>query len=76
MVLNFRTNKHYLFAKIKGKAVSSLITALACNENVSVETNKKGKKVFKAKDDFKINISDGELLFYNGYYAVLETIKS
>ena len=74
MVLKFRTDNHNLFAKIKDNAVPPLITALAHDKSVTVEVNKKGNKVFKATEDHKITISEGELFFYKGYYAVLETV--
>lgn len=76
MELRFRTDNHDLFAKVKDEAVPPLITALANDRNVSVETNKKGNRVFKAINDFKIKINEGELMFYKGYYAVLQTNKN
>ena len=76
MILRFRTDTHDLFAKLVDGAVPPLITALAHDKSVDVSVNKKGNKVFKATENHKIKINEGELMFYKGYYAVLETVKS
>lgn len=73
MILRFRTDNHDLFVKVKDNAVPPLITALAHDKGVDVSVNKKGDKIFKATEDRKLKINEGELMFYKGYYAVLET---
>jgi hypothetical protein len=76
MKVHIRTDEHTLTAKFNGNAAVTLTAALIINPHIKISTNKASERVFKALDDFKINLKemgiDMTLYFFKGFYAVIK----
>ena len=70
--LRLRTDESNLFAKLYNYDTISIVASLNVTKGIKISTNEEGNTIYKAISDFKLSFKGLDLMFYKGYYAILE----